>query len=102
MSDKVEVLNVNIPGSVTRVDAAKYQAMKGAILKIAPFGPPGLTAAQLKEALLPHLPADHFPGGDTAGWWLKCVQLDMEAREELARSKKSPLHFWRPEKKTKK
>lgn len=102
MSDRIEVLNINIPGSVTRVDAAKYQAMKTAILRVAPSGPPGLTAAQKKAAVLPLLPNDHFPGGKTAGWWLKCVQLDLEARNELERSKTSPLHFWRPQEETRK
>ena len=34
MTDKVEVENVNVPGQVTRVDAAKYQAMKDAMLKV--------------------------------------------------------------------
>ena len=68
MSDKIEVLNVNVPGHVTRVDAAK----------------------EIKQAALAHLPDDLFPAGQTAGWWAKCVQLDLEAR-----GKTSPLRFWR-------
>ena len=40
---------------------------------------PGLTVAAAREALLPHLSQDLFPGGDKAGWWLKAVQLDLEA-----------------------
>ena len=92
---KVEVLNVNQPGHVGRVDAAKYQAMRVAMLKIVPSGPPGLTAKELKDGAKPHLPEDLFPGGATSGWWVKCVQLDLEARGIMARSDKSPLRFWK-------
>ncbi|MFX3681108.1 MAG: DUF6958 family protein [Hyphomicrobiales bacterium] len=95
MSDKIEVRNVNVPGRVERVDAAKYAAMKTAMLATLPDGPPGLTGREIKEAALPHLPAMLFPQGKTAGWWAKTVQLDLEARGELARSKASPLRFWR-------
>jgi hypothetical protein len=95
MADKIEVLNVNTPGRSTRVDAAKYQAMKSAMLAVAPDQPPGLTAKELKEATRPKLPEDLFPGGATSGWWQKCVQLDLEARGDLQRSKTSPLRFWK-------
>ncbi len=95
MSDKVEVLNVNTPDHTARVDAAKYNAMKAAILLVAPDGPPGMTANDMKEAAKAHLPQDLFPGGKTSGWWQKCVQLDMEARGEMARGKGSPLRFWK-------
>ncbi len=93
MPDKIEVLNVNHPGKSTRVDADKYAAMKNAMLTVAPDSPPGLTAGELKQAVLPLLPQDQFPGGSTAGWWVKCVQLDLEARGLLERSRTSPLRF---------
>jgi hypothetical protein len=48
---------------------------------------------EMKQATLPHLPEALFPGGATAGWWQKCVQLDLEARGNLQRSKSSPLRF---------
>lgn len=41
--EKIEVENINVPGQVTRVKAAKYGAMKGAFLKILPNQSPGLT-----------------------------------------------------------
>jgi hypothetical protein len=61
-----------------------------------PKGPPGLTFAEAKTALLPRLDADHFPGGAKAGWWMKAVQLDHEARGPIARTKGRPLQFYRP------
>ena len=92
MSGKVEVRNVNQPGKVGRVDAAKYAAMKDAMI-LALTGNQPMTAAQLKAAVLPRLPEDLFPGGDTAGWWVKCVQLDLEARGEMQRHDTKPLTF---------
>jgi len=94
MADKVEVRNVNVPGRTERVDRAKYEAMKAAMLRILPDAPPGLTGKEVKEAAKPHLPEALFPGGKTAGWWAKTVQLDLEARGLMARSASSPLRFW--------
>ncbi len=90
---KIEVRNVNQPGHVGRVDAAKYGAMRSAMIEVVPGSAPGMTAKEIIAAVKPHLPEALFPGGETAGWWVKCVQLDLEARGILARSAKSPLRF---------
>ncbi|MBP6877580.1 MAG: hypothetical protein KBC34_06135 [Phenylobacterium sp.] len=95
MSDKVEVENPNSPGRTTRVDAAKYGAMKTALLAVLPPAAPGPTVAAAKTALLPLLPQDLFPGGDKAGWWLKCVQLDLEAKGVIARAAGAPVRLHR-------
>ena len=91
---KIEIENVNHPGTVTRVDAAKYAAMKQAFLKILPRAAPGMTADEIGEAVLAHLPEALFPGGATAGWWKKAVQLDLEAKGIVVREKTKPLR-WR-------
>ena len=93
--DKIEVENVNSPGRVTRVDRAKYEAMKAAFLPVLPVGAPGITVAEAKAALLTGLDADLFPGGETAGWWLKTVQLDLEAKGVIARGPKAPVRLYR-------
>ena len=54
--------------------------MKRAFLKVLPATSPGLTAAEIGAAVLPHLPEDLFPQGAKAGWWKKAVQLDLEAK----------------------
>lgn len=95
MSDKVEVENPGSPGRTTRVDAAKYGAMKTALLAVLPAAAPGPTVAAAKAALLPLLPHDLFPGGDKAGWWLKCVQLDLEAKGVIARAAGAPVRLHR-------
>ena len=91
MADKIAVQNVNAPGQTTNVDAAKYTAMKDAMLGVMSNDP--MTAAEIKEAAKPRLPDDLFPGGATAGWWLKCVQLDLEAKNVLIRHTTKPLRW---------
>ncbi len=93
--DKVEVHNFTSPSHVTRVDRKKYEAMRMALLSVLPIEPPGLTVAEAKKALLPHLDASLFPGGEKAGWWMKCVQLDLEAKGVVVRGPKSPVRLSR-------
>ena len=91
--DTVMVENVVTPGSVRPVNREKYEAVRGPVLAALPGAEPGLSYAELKAAVLPHLPDALFPGGQTAGWWLKCVQLDLEAKGAIVRHGK-PLR-WR-------
>ena len=93
--DKIEVQNITSPGHKTRVDRAKYQAMRAALMQVLPGDAPGLTVADTKAALLPHLDKTLFPGGEKAGWWLKCVQLDLEAKGVIARAEKPPVRLFR-------
>lgn len=92
-SEKVEMQNIKSPGHVVRVDKRKYEAMKTALLAVMPKTEPGLTVAELKQELLPMLPEDLFPGGDKAGWWLKGVQLDLEAKAIIVRENTKPLRL---------
>ena len=57
--DKIEVLNVNQPGHVGRVDAGKYHAMKAAMLNVVPGDTPGLQAKEIIAAVKPHLPQNY-------------------------------------------
>ena len=93
--DKIEIENVNKPGKSERVDRAKYQAMRTALLAALPEEAPGLTVPDAKEALLPLLPDELFPQGATAGWWLKAVQLDLEAKGVIKRAPRKPVHLYR-------
>lgn len=95
MSQKIEVQNVNVPGHINRVDQVKYEAMKTAYLAVLPLSAPGLSAKEAKEALIPLLPQDLFPGGEKSGWWMKTVQLDLEAKGQVAREPSKPLRFYK-------
>jgi hypothetical protein len=90
------VQNVLQPGKSYRVDAEKHAVASAALLSVLPDGPPGLTVAEAKARMLPHLPETLFPGGAKAGWWIKSVQLDLEAKGMIARSSTSPLRLHRP------
>jgi len=94
-AEKIEIENVNTPGRTERVDRAKYEAMRDALLSVLPGSSPGLTAAEAKARLLPLLPEALFPGGDKAGWWLKAAQLDLEAKGIVQRERTKPLRFHR-------
>ena len=93
--ERVTVENVNVPGSTNRVNAAMYRSMKTAVLNVLPTKTPGLTQAEIREAVVPHLPEDMFPGGAKAGWWAKTVQLDLEAKGAVAREDTKPLRWHR-------
>jgi hypothetical protein len=92
--DKITIENIASPGHTYRVNAKKYTAMRDALMQVLPAEPPGLTVAAAKEALLPHLSHEHFPGGDKAGWWLKAVHLDLEAKGVIGRMPK-PVRLFR-------
>ncbi|MDP3853315.1 hypothetical protein [Phenylobacterium sp.] len=92
-SDKVLMENPNSPDRPVRIDADKYNAMRKAILAVLPAAAPGLTVAEAKARLLPLLPEAQFPGGATAGWWLKGVQLDLEAKGLIVRENTKPLRL---------
>lgn len=94
--EMIEVENVNTPGVRTRVNAEKYRAAREALLKALPKKTPGLTQSEMGLAILPHLPERLFPGGAKSLWWMKTVQLDLEAKGLVRRDPKTkPLRWWR-------
>ena len=94
--ERVEMRSITSPGFKLNVDKAKYDAMKAALLAAVPKGQPGSTIAEVREGVMPLLPDALFPGGAKAGWWLKGVQLDLEARGTLVRENTKPLRLHRP------
>ena len=92
---KIAIENVNHPGRTSNVDAAMYEAMRKAVLKVLPAREPGFTVAELQAAVVAHLPQDLYPGGAKAGWWVKAVQLDLEAKGVVRRTRTSPLRLHR-------
>jgi len=93
--DKVTVDNVNVPGHTSRVNAAKYHAVKNAMLKALPNRTPGLTHKEMCAAIPEHLDESAFPDGVKVGWWSKTVQLDLEAKGIIARESSKPLRWHR-------
>jgi hypothetical protein len=91
---QIEVRNVLQPGKTYRVDADRYNAMRGAVMAVMPDSAPGATPAVLQKALLAHLDPALFPGGEKAGWWMKCVQLDLEAKGVIRRAEGAPVRLF--------
>jgi hypothetical protein len=87
--ERIVVENVNVPGSKVQLDAGMYQGMRQALLKVVPPKAPGLTQSEMREAVVPHLPQELFPGG------AKAVQLDLEAKGLLVREPTKPLRWHR-------
>jgi hypothetical protein len=82
----IAVENVNVPGHVSHVNAEKYAAMRTVLLQVLPGSPPGLTQSEMAEAVLPLLPQNLWPDGAKSMWWVKTVQLDLEAKGLIARN----------------
>jgi len=93
MPKKIEIENFTSPGGTTRVDKQKYTAMRTAVMKVMSKKIPGRTYAEIKEQVLRLLPAKFFPKGEKAGWWLKTVQLDLEAKGVIEREDTKPLRL---------
>lgn len=91
----VSIENVNTPGRTSRVNARKYSAMREILLTVLPTDEPGLTQAEMAVSVAPHLPQDLWPHGKKSMWWLKTVQLDLEARGLVIRDPSSRPRRWR-------
>ena len=93
-ADKIEIENFTSPGQTRRVDYAKYDAMRHALLSVLPADLPGITVPEAKAALLQKLPQTLFPGGAKSGWWLKAAQLDLEAKGIIKRAATRPVRLF--------
>lgn len=89
------VENVNTPGRTAHVNAEKYSAMREALLKALPARRPGLTQQAMIGAVLPFLPEALWPAGAKAAWWVKTVQLDLEAKGLVLRETIDRRAHWR-------
>jgi hypothetical protein len=69
--------------------------MRKAMLKVLPRKAPGLTQAEMWDALARVVPKGVFPDRGKVGWWMKSVQLDLEAKKVLVREKTKPLRWHR-------
>jgi hypothetical protein len=94
VAKKITIENINTPGRTSRVDAEKYTAMRKVLLKVLPRKAPGLTQAELGEAIQSHLPQHLWPNGEKSMWWMKTVQLDLEAKDLVIRDRQSKPTRW--------
>ena len=88
--DRVTVENVNHPGRTSTVDGAKYREAKAALLAALPKSG-GLAQAEMIAGVRRRLTGELAA---KAGWWTKCVQLDLEAKGVVVREGNKPIR-WR-------
>ncbi len=93
----VTARTVNQPGYTHRVRADMYAAMLKTMRKVLPRKEPGMTQAEMIDALARVAPRKLFPDRGKVSWWMKTVQLDLEAKKQMVREKTKPLrwHFKR-------
>jgi uncharacterized protein DUF6958 len=95
LNQKVSVENVNHPGKSKRVDAELYAEMRRALLALLAMDAPGLTLKEIGERRPSHLRLSLFKGGAGPGWWLKTVQLDLEAKGTIVRERCRPIQLYK-------
>jgi hypothetical protein len=91
----VVVRTPNKPGYSSRVDAESYEAMRKTMMKVLPRKAPGLTQAEMWAALVRAAPKKFFATRGKVGWWMKSVQLDLEAKKVVVREATKPLRWHR-------
>lgn len=95
-NDEMTVVeNVNHPGKTSRVNAVKYEAMRNLVLDLLPSSPPGLTQNEFIKEVAKNAPQEHWPRGEKSAWWMKTVQLDLEAKGIIHRTKTKPLTWYK-------
>jgi len=92
---QVEVRTPNDPSYRGHVDRERYLAMRKVLLAALPRKAPGLTQAGMLDAAWPAAPRALFPTAGKAMWWVKWVQLDLEARGQVRRLPTSPTQWVR-------
>lgn len=92
---KIEVENINHPGSLRKVDAAIYELVRRAYLAALPEARPGLTIREAEEKVTAEVPSALFKHGAQVGWWAKTVQLDLEAKQLIRRTDERPLRLYK-------
>jgi len=90
-----EVRTPNVPSYRGHVDRERYQAMKKALVAALPRKAPGLTQSRMLDAVWQAVPRALFPTAGQAMWWVKCVQLDLEARGLVHRLASTPAQWVR-------
>lgn len=91
--ERIEVFNINTPGTSSFVQKYKYDEVKKVMQAHMPTQAPGMTQDELAELVIAHVSNAIFPDRTKAGWWMKTVQLDLEARQVLIREKARPLRW---------
>ena len=78
-----------------RIEQAKYDAMRRALLKAIPRRASGVAFADLKDLVQPQLHVDVFGPETSVTWYLVAVKQDLEARGLIEQVPKTRTQFVR-------
>ena len=81
----MKTMNIHSGKNGFAVTEEKYAPIRKAILASLTKCKDGLTFQELCEGVKSRVPMDLFPRPGSVSWYTKVVQLDMEARAEIAR-----------------
>lgn len=84
-SSTVQIKNVNVPNTKTRIDGVKYEVIRRAILAVVPRSAKGITFKELPSAVDAWLAKNHKDWTGSVPWYTTTVKLDLEARGMIAR-----------------
>lgn len=91
--EMVEVFNVNSPGKSSFVQKDKYDEVRRVLKEFMPKSSPGLTQDEMASIVREKVSSVIFEDRVKAGWWMKTVQLDLEARGLILRERTKPLRW---------
>ena len=95
--DRIQTLHPEKGKQGVRIERAKYEPMRRAILAAVPRLEAGISFKELKEAVRPHLAAAGFPPEASVNWYLVTVKQDLEARGTIEQVPGvRPQHLRRP------
>lgn len=88
--DQIEVFNVDTPGKSNFVQRDKYEEVRSILLNNLPTKLPGVSENEMMILVESQASDKLFPKKETLGWWVKIVQMDLEAKGLLLRTKSQP------------
>jgi hypothetical protein len=84
-TERVQTLHPNPGKAGARIDRAKYEAMKHALLETVGKNSRGVAFGRLAELVSPKLPKEIFTADVSVSWYVTVVKLDLEARGVIER-----------------
>lgn len=88
--EKIEIESATSQRRTERMDRGKYMVLRQNFLPVLPKEAPHMTATEAKAVQLSTLSQDLLSGCEKAGWRLKAVQLDPEAKGVIEHGGKGP------------
>ncbi len=81
----VSIKNINKPQTKTRIDAAKYDLMRDALLAVIPRSTDGVAFGDLPDLVTAHFKRHRHAWSGSIKWYVTTVKLDLEAHGLIRR-----------------